>query len=96
MSWQEVILKFLQGKTDKFGIEASEAMKVYKATNNYKHLNIVGVDMHIGSQILEIKPFKNSFKKIENFFNELENINIKIKNIDLGGGLGINTVKKIV
>ncbi len=81
-------------KTDKFGIEASEAMKVYKEANNYKHLNIVGVDMHIGSQILEIKPFKNSFKKIENFFNELKNINIKIKNIDLGGGLGINYRKK--
>ena len=54
------------------------------------HINIVGVDMHIGSQILQIKPFKNSFKKIENFCKKLEKIEIKIKNIDLGGGLGVN------
>lgn len=77
-------------KTDKFGISADEALKVYKEALNYSWLNIVGVDMHIGSQILQIKPFEKSFKKIERFCNKLESINIKIKNIDLGGGLGIS------
>ncbi|MBF96710.1 MAG: Diaminopimelate decarboxylase [Alphaproteobacteria bacterium MarineAlpha9_Bin4] len=77
-------------KTDKFGISITEALKVYKLASDSSFLNIVGVDMHIGSQILQIKPFNNSFKKIERFCKKLESINIKIKNIDLGGGLGVN------
>ena len=51
-------------KTDKFGISADDALKVYKEALNFSWLNIVGVDMHIGSQILKIKPFEKSFKKI--------------------------------
>ena len=52
--------------------------------------------MHIGSQILKMKPFKNSFKKIEQFCKKLEKYKIKIKNIDIGGGLGVNySLKKI-
>ncbi len=47
-------------KTDKFGISISEALKVYKEASNYTCLNIVGVDMHIGSLILQIKPFEKS------------------------------------
>ena len=54
------------------------------------YLKIIGVDMHIGSQILKIKPFQKSFKKIENFCNKLEKNKINIQNIDLGGGLGVN------
>ena len=77
-------------KTDKFGISVNEAAKVYKDAANLKYLKIVGVDMHIGSQILDIKPFKNSFKKIEKFTYTLKNLKVNIKNIDLGGGLGIN------
>ena len=52
--------------------------------------------MHIGSQILKIKPFKALLKKLKNFCNKLEKYKIKIKNIDLGGGLGVNySIKKI-
>ena len=81
-------------KTDKFGVSPDEAIKIYKAAMHCTSLNIVGVDMHIGSQILHIKPFKSSFKKIENFCKKLENYNIQIKNIDLGGGLGVNYSSK--
>ncbi len=77
-------------KTDKFGVSSDEAIKIYLSAKQSDHINIVGVDMHIGSQILQIKPFKNSFKKIENFCKKLEKNKIKIKNIDLGGGLGVN------
>ncbi|MEC8100467.1 MAG: diaminopimelate decarboxylase [Pseudomonadota bacterium] len=77
-------------KTDKFGISINKALQVYVQAKNSPYLNIVGVDMHIGSQILQIKPFKESFKKIEKFCTLLESKNIKIKNLDLGGGLGIN------
>ena len=77
-------------KTDKFGISVNEAAKVYKYASDFKYLNVVGVDMHIGSQILDINPFKNSFKKIEKFTRKLKKLKINIKNIDLGGGLGVN------
>ena len=77
-------------KTDKFGVSPEEAIKIYLAAKQCYYLNIVGVDMHIGSQILKIKPFENSFKKIEKFCKKLEKHEIKIKNIDLGGGLGVN------
>ena len=50
--------------------------------------------MHIRVTNIKIKPFKNSFKKIEKFCKKLEKYNIKIKNIDLGGGLGINYSEK--
>ena len=62
--WLEDILKFQQEKkTDKFGVSTNEATKIYLEAVQCAHLKIVGVDMHIGSQILQIKPFKNAFKK---------------------------------
>ncbi len=83
-------------KTDKFGISPEEAIEIYLAAKQCSYLNIVGVDMHIGSQILKINPFKNSFKKIEQFCKKLEKYKIKIKNIDIGGGLGVNySLKKV-
>jgi diaminopimelate decarboxylase len=81
-------------KTDKFGVSSDEAIKIYISAKNSSYLNIVGVDMHIGSQILQMKPFKSSFKKIEKFCKELEKNKIKIKHIDVGGGLGINYSSK--
>ena len=46
--------------------------------------------MHIGSQIVDIEPFKNAFNKIIDYTKKIEKTGIKIKNIDLGGGIGIN------
>ncbi|MDC3024268.1 alanine racemase [Alphaproteobacteria bacterium] len=55
-------------KTDKFGVSPEEALKIYLSAKQFPYLNIVGVDMHIGSQILQIKPFKSAFKKILGFY----------------------------
>ncbi|MDA9559169.1 diaminopimelate decarboxylase [Alphaproteobacteria bacterium] len=77
-------------KTDKFGIALKEAKKVYAIARDLKSINVIGVDIHIGSQILNIKPFKKAFNKIIQFTNELEKDGHNIKNIDLGGGIGIN------
>lgn len=81
-------------KTDKFGIPLKEAKKVYALAKDLKSINVVGVDIHIGSQILDIKPFKEAFDKIIQFTNELEAEGHNIKNIDLGGGIGINYLQK--
>ena len=77
-------------KTDKFGIPISEARKVYELAKKIKSLKIVGIDIHIGSQIRHLTPFKKSFKKVLSFCIELDKLGFNIKNIDLGGGIGIN------
>ena len=77
-------------KTDKFGISIKEAKKIYGIARELKSINVVGVDIHIGSQILDTKPFKKAFDKVIQFTNELEKEGNKNKNIDLGGGIGIN------
>ena len=77
-------------KTDKFGIPISEAKKVYELAKTFKGLKIVGIDIHIGSQIRQLSPFKKAFKKVLSFCKELDKLDFNIKNIDLGGGIGID------
>ncbi|MEC6996851.1 MAG: diaminopimelate decarboxylase [Pseudomonadota bacterium] len=77
-------------KTDKFGIPISQARKVYELARKIKSLKIVGIDIHIGSQIRHLAPFKKAFKKVLSFCIELDKLGFKIKNIDLGGGIGVN------
>ena len=77
-------------KTDKFGIPISESKKIYKLARELKHINVKGIDIHIGSQICNLSPFKKAFKKVLNFCIELDSLGFDIKNIDLGGGIGID------
>ena len=77
-------------KTDKFGIPISEAKKIYELARKFKYINIKGIDIHIGSQIRSLTPFKKAFKKVLNFCLELDELGFDIKNIDLGGGVGID------
>ncbi len=81
-------------KTDKFGISMNKAFEAYSFAKENKYLNIVGVDMHIGSQILNIKPFKSAFNKLLKFTLKLEKLGHKIQNIDLGGGIGVDYTSK--
>ncbi len=77
-------------KTDKFGIPISEAKNIYYIAKKFKNLNIKGIDIHIGSQIRSLTPFKKAFKKVLDFCIELDKLGFNIKNIDLGGGIGID------
>ena len=77
-------------KTDKFGIPISESKKIYKLAREMRYINVKGIDIHIGSQICNLSPFKKAFKKVLNFCIELDSLGFDIKNIDLGGGIGIN------
>ena len=77
-------------KTDKFGVPISEAKNIYELAKKFKSLKIVGIDIHIGSQIRHLTPFKKAFKKVLSFCIELDKLGFNIKNIDLGGGIGIN------
>ncbi|OIN97599.1 diaminopimelate decarboxylase [Candidatus Desantisbacteria bacterium CG1_02_38_46] len=76
-------------KGSKFGLEANEAKKIYLQAKKFKNIKLVGLHSHIGSQILEVKPFEMTFKLIFSFVEELKKQGINLKYIDVGGGLGI-------
>ena len=76
-------------KTAKFGIPTDEAIEEYKRALTLKHIEVVGVDCHIGSQLTSIAPFVEAIRKLRPLIEELQSIGAPIKYLDLGGGLGI-------
>ncbi len=76
-------------RENKFGIAYDEAVKAYELANSLEHLEIVGVDCHIGSQITEISPFIDALKRLVELINKLSSKGIQLKHVDIGGGLGI-------
>ena len=78
------------GKADnKFGIPISDAIEIYQYASKLEKIKIVGIDVHIGSQISDLNAFRQTFEHLEKLIYELKNINIELENIDIGGGLGI-------
>ncbi|MDE2058328.1 MAG: diaminopimelate decarboxylase [candidate division NC10 bacterium] len=76
-------------KKSKFGIDISLAMEEYRVARELRHIEVVGVHQHIGSQITEIAPFVDSLAKIAGLIAELRDHGFAIKYLDVGGGLGI-------
>ena len=76
-------------KKNKFGIEMKRALEDYRRAQQLNHVDIVGVDCHIGSQITDSKPFVEALGKIKELVHALRGHNIPIRYIDIGGGLGI-------
>jgi len=76
-------------KSSKFGIAVDQALEIYKVSKNLKNVNPIGIDAHIGSQILDFQPFNDSLDRLEELFNKLRELSINIEYIDIGGGLGI-------
>ena len=74
---------------NKFGIPWSRAREAYKLAASLPALEIVGVDMHIGSQITELSPFEAAFARVADLVKTLRADGYSIKRIDLGGGLGV-------
>jgi diaminopimelate decarboxylase len=82
--------KISTGKSEnKFGIPISRAREVYAHAAKLKGVRVIGVDMHIGSQIIELDPFGDAFALLADFVTELRADGHAISHIDLGGGLGI-------
>ena len=78
-------------KGDKFGIsETRKIIDLCKHAHRAKHLKIVGLACHIGSQILDLDGFIKSADKIFELADELTNFDISLEFLDLGGGLGIS------
>jgi diaminopimelate decarboxylase len=73
-------------KTTKFGIDLKTAENIFDNANRYPHLNIIGLHLHIGSQITEAAPYIKAIKKIASF---IKGARIDVKMLNIGGGLGI-------
>ena len=77
-------------KQDKFGILWDDIIDTYHLADKLEGIKINGLAIHIGSQILELDPFKIAFNKISGLVKELRNQKLSVDTIDLGGGLGID------
>jgi len=76
-------------KESKFGIDLDQAMDGYRLTRSLNHLEVVGVDVHIGSQITEVEPYELALVKVKSFVDQLRSEGFGIRYFDFGGGLGI-------
>ena len=76
-------------KESKFGFEFSQVIKGYRLAQDLENIEIAGIHMHIGSQIISLEPFREALKKIINLARSLESLGIKIEYVNVGGGLGI-------
>lgn len=82
--------KIATGKSEnKFGIPISRAREVYALAATLKGLKVVGIDVHIGSQLTELAPFEAAYAKVAELTEVLRADGHDIKRLDLGGGLGI-------
>ena len=76
-------------RENKFGIAYEDAFEIYKKAKQLDSINIVGIDFHIGSQIMSIEPYLDSISSAKKLIQKLHTIGIKLSHIDVGGGLGI-------
>ncbi len=82
--------KIATGKADnKFGIPISRARMAYAETAARPGLEIVGIDVHIGSQLTDLDPFRQAYSKLADLTRQLRADGHTIRRLDLGGGLGI-------
>jgi diaminopimelate decarboxylase len=76
-------------KDTKFGIPIEDALAAYREAARLPHLEVVGIDCHIGSQLLEEEPLIAAVDRLTGLVDRLELEQIAIRHIDVGGGIGI-------
>jgi len=82
--------KISTGKAEnKFGVNWTRARDVYRRISQLEGVEAVGVNMHIGSQLTSIEPFRAAFTRLRDLVKDLRSDGHAIRNVDLGGGLGI-------
>ncbi|MCV3272172.1 diaminopimelate decarboxylase [Roseobacter sinensis] len=82
--------KIATGKSEnKFGIPISRAKEVYALAASMPGLDVVGIDVHIGSQLTDLVPFELAYRKVAELTTQLRAEGHDIRRLDLGGGLGI-------
>ncbi|UOA28619.1 diaminopimelate decarboxylase [Pseudosulfitobacter sp. DSM 107133] len=82
--------KIATGKSEnKFGIPIARARAVYAHAASLPGLDVIGIDVHIGSQLTDLAPFEAAYQKVADLTEQLRADGHNIRRLDLGGGLGI-------
>jgi diaminopimelate decarboxylase len=76
-------------KENKFGIEWTRALEVYRLARSLPGIEVVGVACHIGSQLTDVEPFRQAFLRVRDLVAMLRADGFSIRRLDLGGGLGV-------
>lgn len=76
-------------RENKFGIPLKDAHPLYRRARQMSSLRVVGIDMHIGSQITDIAPYREAAQKLVTLLDVLEKDGIALEHVDIGGGLGV-------
>lgn len=76
-------------RENKFGIDIADATSVYARAAAMSHIDVIGVDCHIGSQLTETRPFLDALQRVLALVDELAQTGIVLQHLDLGGGLGV-------
>ena len=76
-------------KQNKFGVAIADAPRLYRLAASLPHLDIVGVDCHIGSQLIDLSPLADAADRVLALVDALARDGVALRHIDLGGGVGI-------
>ena len=76
-------------KENKFGVAYGDALRLYRDAAASPHLDVAGLDFHIGSQLTDVAPFVDAFDRVLDLVDTLEREGIRLRHLDIGGGLGI-------
>jgi len=76
-------------KDSKFGIHIQRSVEDYRRARSLPHIEVVGVDCHIGSQLTTVPPFVDALERIRDLIGRLQAEDFQIRYLDMGGGLGI-------
>ncbi len=76
-------------KNSKFGVAYEDALALYQRAAALPHVEVHGVDCHIGSQLTELSPFLDALDRVLALVDRLQEAGITIRHIDVGGGIGI-------
>ena len=77
-------------RENKFGVDVETARRLYQVAHDHPAVDPVGIDCHIGSQILDITPFLESLDCLLALVDDLEAEGITLRHLDIGGGLGVS------
>ncbi len=76
-------------KESKFGIPYDQAFALYRQAADLPHLQVIGIDCHIGSQLLDTGPYAEALERVLALVDRLAAVGIRLAHIDMGGGLGV-------
>jgi diaminopimelate decarboxylase len=76
-------------KKNKFGVPHSEAIRIYSEALRMKNIEVIGIDAHIGSQLIDVAPFREAAERLAGLIDEIRALGADLRYVDIGGGLGI-------